>query len=154
MSDSATSTSPIPSGMKLLTSFPEFLMIGEFGFGGLVWILVASSEIPNPDLQGWLMFVLISCFIVTALLFTLYFAGVQNYSPSWTALDATYHILTAAFYLSVAVMEARDTSSWRSQFYFGTFYNLNVAASVFAFVATLLYAIHAAFSISRWKSSS
>ncbi|XP_072356685.1 myelin and lymphocyte protein-like [Scyliorhinus torazame] len=98
MSASAAPNSPIPSGLNVLMSFPEVLMIGEFVFGGLVWILVASSKIPNPDLQGWLMFVSVFCFIITTLLCTLYM--------------------------------------------------------LFAFVATLLYAIHAIFSILRWKSSS
>ncbi|XP_038654700.1 myelin and lymphocyte protein-like isoform X2 [Scyliorhinus canicula] len=126
MSAPAAPNSPIPSGLNVLLSFPEVLMIGEFVFGGLVWILVASSKIPIPDLQGWLMFVSVFCFIITTLLFILYMVGVQNSSSSWTVMDVIYHIVAAAFYLSVAVMEATHT-----KFYFvsGYIYKINIAAS-------------------------
>ncbi|XP_067875522.1 myelin and lymphocyte protein-like [Heterodontus francisci] len=148
----AASGSPIPSGWKVFTTFPEFLMIGEFVFGGLVWILVASTKIPISDLQGWLMFVSVFCFSITTLLFILYMIGVQKNSSGWTAVDVFYHFIAALFYLSIAVMEARDT-----RFNFisvGKIYKTNIAASVFAFLATLLYMVHAMLSIRRWKSSS
>ncbi|XP_078069775.1 myelin and lymphocyte protein-like [Mustelus asterias] len=151
MSAAATSTSPIPSGCKVFTSFPEVLMIGELVIGGLVWILVASSKIPSPDLQGWLMFVSVSCFIVTTLLLISYMVGVQNSSSSWTALDVIYHIAAVALYLSIAVQEARDTRLFLGD---GNIYKLNIPASVFSFLGTLLYTIHAVLSALRWKSSS
>lgn len=35
-------------------------------FGGLVWILVASSDVPVPLLQGWVMFVSVSAFFLSS----------------------------------------------------------------------------------------
>ncbi|XP_067875546.1 myelin and lymphocyte protein-like [Heterodontus francisci] len=153
MSAPAASTSPIPSGGKVCTSFPELLMLGEFVFGGLVWILVASARVSFAADQGWVMFVSVFCFVITTLLLILYLAGVQNSSSAWTAVDVFYHFIAAVFYLSVAVLEASDTrlilvnSNPKS-------YKINIAATVFAFVATLLYTIHGILSILRWKSSS
>uniref|UniRef100_UPI00398EA4B9 mal, T cell differentiation protein b n=1 Tax=Pristiophorus japonicus TaxID=55135 RepID=UPI00398EA4B9 len=153
MSSAAALTSPIPSGGKVCTSFPEILMIFEFVFGGLVWILVASTRVLFPADQGWVMFVSVFCFVITTLLLILYMAGVQKSSSAWTAVDVFYHFIAAVFYLSVAVLEASDT-----RFLFilsiAKNYKINIAATVFAFLATLVYTIHAILSILRWKSSS
>ncbi|XP_067841179.1 mal, T cell differentiation protein b isoform X2 [Heptranchias perlo] len=156
MSTPAASTSPIPSGGKVCTSFPEILMLGEFVFGGLVWILVASTRVSFPQDQGWLMFVSVFCFVITTLLLILYLAGVQNSSSAWTAVDVFYHFIAAVFYLSVAVMEASDTRLIFRLLVSADpkLFKLNIAATVFAFLATLLYTIHAILSILRWKSSS
>ncbi|XP_020392184.1 mal, T cell differentiation protein b [Rhincodon typus] len=152
MSAPTASTSPIPSGGKVCTTFPEILMLGEFVFGGLVWILVASARVAFAADQGWVMFVSVFCFVITTLLLILYMAGVQNSSSAWGAVDVFYHFIAAVFYLSIAVLEAHDTRFHLLQTQKN--FRINIAASVFAFVATLLYTIHAVLSILRWKNSS
>ncbi|XP_062928925.1 myelin and lymphocyte protein-like isoform X1 [Mobula hypostoma] len=153
MSTPADSDSPIPSGMKVCTSFPELLMIAEFVFGGLVWILVASSRVPFASDQGWLMFVSVFCFVVTTLLLIMYLVGVQKRSSALIVVDVFYHFISAMFYLSVAILETSDTR-FRTVFLENKLHNLNIAATVFAYLATLMYTIHAILSILRWKSSS
>ncbi|XP_072133723.1 myelin and lymphocyte protein-like [Mobula birostris] len=153
MSTPADSGSPIPSGMKVCTSFPELLMIAEFVFGGLVWILVASSRVPFASNQGWLMFVSVFCFVVTTLLLIMYLAGVQKRSSALIVVDVFYHFISAMFYLSVAILETSDTR-FITVLLENKIHNLNIAATVFAYVATLMYTIHAILSIVRWKSSS
>ncbi|XP_051880904.1 mal, T cell differentiation protein b [Pristis pectinata] len=153
MSAPADQISPIPSGAKVCASFPELLMLVEFVFGGLVWILVASARVSFPGDQGWVMFVSVFCFVITTLLLVLYMIGVQNSSSAWTVVDVFYHFIAAVFYLSIAVLEAGDTrfiliSGDQKN------YKINIAATVFAFAATLLYTMHAIWSIVRWKSSS
>uniref|UniRef100_I3MDR0 Mal, T cell differentiation protein n=1 Tax=Ictidomys tridecemlineatus TaxID=43179 RepID=I3MDR0_ICTTR len=92
-------------------------------FGGLVWILIASSLVPIPLIQGWVMFV-----------------------------DAAYQCVAALFYLSASVLEALATISMQDGFIY-KHYRENIAAVVFSYVATLLYVVHAVFSLIRWKSS-
>ncbi|RLW06977.1 hypothetical protein DV515_00003901 [Chloebia gouldiae] len=121
-------------------------------FGGLVWILVASSKVPNPMLQGWVMFVSVFCFVMSISLLCLYVCGTHGGGGCWVTLDVVCHETAALFYLSAAVPEAFVTyalgySSLERE------YRENIAAVVFAFVATLLYVIHKAFSLLRWKSS-
>ncbi|XP_072912054.1 myelin and lymphocyte protein-like [Hemitrygon akajei] len=156
MSTPADSGSPIPSGLKVCMSFPELLMIAEFVFGGLVWILVASSRVPFASNQGWLMFVSVFCFVVTTLLLILYLAGAQKRSSAMTVVDVFYHFFAAVFYLSVAILETSDTRFILLSFvaFEKKIHNLNIAATVFAYLATLMYTIHAIMSIVRWKSSS
>ena len=55
-----------PGPMLTLPPFP--LQV----FGGLVWILIASSLVPLPLLQGWVMFASVFCFTGTTVLVFLY----------------------------------------------------------------------------------
>ncbi|XP_064271113.1 myelin and lymphocyte protein [Passer domesticus] len=151
---SSASSSTLPSGLAVLTTFPDVLFIPEIIFGGLVWILVASSRVPDSMLQGWVMFVSVFCFVMSISLLCLYLCGAHGGSGScWVTLDVICHCTAALFYLSAAVLEAYMTYSLS---FFPTLaqqYRENIAAVVFAFVATLLYVIHKVFSLLRWKSS-
>lgn len=55
-------------------------------FGGLVWILVASSRVPMPLVQGWVMFVSVFCFVATTVLLILYLIGAHGGESSWITL--------------------------------------------------------------------
>ncbi|XP_021245952.1 myelin and lymphocyte protein [Numida meleagris] len=147
---SATSSTSLPSGLAVFTTFPDVLFIPEMIFGGLVWILIASSRVLAPNLQGWVMFVSVFCFVLTTALLFLYMCGVHGDSSSWVTLDVVCQQTAALFYLSAAVMEPIATSILRGIL---TIYQENISASVFAFIATLLYVIHVIYSLRRWKSS-
>ncbi|XP_008921037.3 myelin and lymphocyte protein [Manacus vitellinus] len=149
---SATSTSSLPSGLAVLTTFPDVLFIPEIIFGGLVWILVASSKVPIPMLQGWVMFVSVFCFVMSTTLMCLYFCGAHGGSSFWVTLDAICQGTASLFYLSAAVLEASATYVAAGSFT-AEIYRENIAAVVFAFVTTLVYVIHKVFSLLRWKSS-
>ncbi|XP_068531197.1 myelin and lymphocyte protein [Anas acuta] len=155
MMSSATSRSSLPSGLAVLTTFPDVLFIPELIFGGLVWILIAASKVLHPIVLGWVMFVSVFCFVMTATLLFLYLCGAHGGSSSWVTLDAICQVTAALFYLSAAVLEAYYTIQLRGFTFTGwwTAYQENIAAVVFAFVATLLYVIHQIYSLRRWKSS-
>ncbi|NXH91243.1 MAL protein, partial [Edolisoma coerulescens] len=128
-------------------------------FGGLVWILVASSKVLQPMLQGWVMFVSVFCFVMTISLLCLYFCGAHGGGSScWVTLvracdkrqglpclavpcRAGCCCCTPNCRLGMAVWAAKLTG-W-----------CVFPSQVFAFVATLLYVIHKVFSLLRWKSS-
>uniref|UniRef100_A0A8C8SKN2 Myelin and lymphocyte protein n=1 Tax=Pelusios castaneus TaxID=367368 RepID=A0A8C8SKN2_9SAUR len=151
MSSAAASVS-LPSGFAVLTTFPDFLFIPEFVFGGLVWILVASTKVLYAIVQGWVMFVSVFCFTLSTLLMCLYFCGAHGSKASWVTLDAFYHSVAALFYLSAAVLQAVATLTARDNADY-KIYQEDIAAVVFAFLATLMYVIHKVFSLLRWKSS-
>ncbi|NWS67990.1 MAL protein, partial [Crotophaga sulcirostris] len=121
-------------------------------FGGLVWILVASSKVPLPMLQGWVMFVSVFCFVMSTTLLCLYVCGAHGGSSSWVTLDVICQETAALFYLSAAVLEAYFTSL-SANLLLMTIYQENIAAVVFAFLATLMYVIHSVCSLLRWKAS-
>ncbi|NWQ61040.1 MAL protein, partial [Neopipo cinnamomea] len=117
-------------------------------FGGLVWILVASSRVPIPMLQGWVMFVSVFCFIMSTTLLCLYSCGAHGGSSSWVTLvsgcDRPLGLSLPARQSSPAkesAATALQITGW------------GLLAWVFAFVATLVYVIHKVCSLLRWKSS-
>ncbi|XP_070368875.1 myelin and lymphocyte protein-like [Equus asinus] len=141
--------------MTLLSSFEVFipcqdlLFIFEFVFGGLVWILIALSQVPLPLLQGWVMFVSVSCFIGTTVLLFLYMCGAN----CGDALEAAYHCTAVLFYFSASVLEAWATLSMKDGFKY-EHYLENVSATVFSCVTTIVYVVHVVFSLIRWKTPS
>lgn len=147
------STTSLPSGLAVLRTFPDVLFIPEIIFGGLVWILVASSKVPIPMLQGWVMFVSVFCFIMSTILLCLYICSVHRGSSSWVTLDAICQSTAALFYLSAAVLEAYATHIVHFVDPLVAGHRENIAAVVFAFLATLVYVIHKVCSTLRWKSS-
>ena len=60
--------------------------------GGLVWILVASSNVPLPLLQGWVMFVSVTAFFFSLLFLGLFLSGMV------TQIDANWNFLVRNFY--------------------------------------------------------
>lgn len=60
--------------------------------GGLVWILVASSNVPLPLLQGWVMFVSVTAFFFSFLFLGLFLSGMV------TQIDANWNFLVRRFY--------------------------------------------------------
>ncbi|XP_060704798.1 myelin and lymphocyte protein-like [Hemiscyllium ocellatum] len=140
----------IPGGTKLLTNMPDLFMIPELVFGALVWILVASINVADKVSQGWVIFVSLLLFVLTLLLLICYFFGYPRNSTAWCLLDACYHGVAALFYFSAAVLQANSTV--RLQGLNNKVYQIDVAATIFAFAATVLYVAHALFSFKRWKS--
>ncbi|KAM4607171.1 myelin and lymphocyte protein-like [Polymixia lowei] len=203
---STTSADYLPTGCRIFTSLPDLFFLPEFVFGGLVWILVASTRIPVENPLGWVMFVSVFCFVMTTLWFFIFLcganqssiwpalvfgglvwilvasthvepanplgwvmfvsvfcfvmtflwmvifaAGGHKNSSGWAAADFAYHGLAAFFYLSAAVdlafitFRAKTFSSFKN-------YQIDIAAVVFSYVATLLYFIHVILSSIRWKN--
>ncbi|KAL3971808.1 20S proteasome subunit beta 11 [Sarotherodon galilaeus] len=153
---STTSGDALPSGGRIFTSFPDIFFIPEFVFGGLVWILVASAKVDPANPLGWVMFVSIFCFVMTTVWFFIFLCG-GNQSSIWPALDAGYHFVAVVFFLSASVDLAYITLMIGQSYNRLPFdellkiYRLYISAVVFAFVATLLYFIHAILSAIRWK---
>ncbi|NXH74041.1 MAL protein, partial [Hydrobates tethys] len=150
---SSTSTASLPSGLAVLTTFPDVLFIPEMIFGGLVWILVASSKVPEPMLQGWVMFVSVFCFVMTTTLLCLYICGAHGGSSFWVALvsGGDKPLPSLVPLVDNCLLCRYCTPNRRLGLacvvpFFSPF-------GVFAFLATLMYVIHKVYSLLRWKSS-
>ncbi|KAM9212967.1 MAL-like protein isoform 3-T3 [Dugong dugon] len=110
-------------------------------FGFWVWILVAATQVANPLLQGWVMYVSLTSFLISLMLLLSYLFGFYKKYDSWTVLDSLYHGTTSILYMSAAVLQAHATIISESQDLHN--YYINVAASFFAFITALLYILHA-----------
>ncbi|KAK9541148.1 hypothetical protein VZT92_001215 [Zoarces viviparus] len=153
---STTSGDVLPSGGSIFTSIPDLFFIPEFVCGGLVWMLVASTDLfPSSNPMGWVMFVSVFCFVVTTVWFFIFLCG-ANQGSIWPSLDVGYHFVAVVFYLSAAVQLAYVTVQLGqvvTVLDFLKIYRLDIAAVVMSFVATLLYFLHTIFSALRWKRS-
>lgn len=145
----AQSMGTLPSGIGICTTAPDIFYLPELVFGGLVWILVASTHVLPPNPLGWVMFVSVFCFVMTFLWMIMFAAGCNKSSPGWAAADFVYHGLAVLFYLSAGVDLAYITMAFKSTDL--KIYRTYISAVVFAFAATLLYFIHAILSAIRWK---
>ena len=63
----------------------------QFCGPGLVWILVASSNVPLPLLQGWVMFVSVTAFVCSLLFLGVFLSGVV------TQINANWNFLVRDF---------------------------------------------------------
>ncbi|NWI09118.1 MALL protein, partial [Crypturellus soui] len=111
--------------------------------GAWVWILVAASSVSFPLLQGWVMYVSLTSCIFSLLLLLSYLFGVHRNSENWRVLDSLYHGATAILYMSAAVLQANATILSEAGPNAPLYYQLNCAASFFAFLTTFLYILHA-----------
>ncbi|XP_048863356.1 mal, T cell differentiation protein b [Brienomyrus brachyistius] len=163
-STTAQSAGSLPSGLGVCTSTPDVFYLPELIFGGLVWILVASSHVIPPNPLGWVMFVSVFCFIMTFLWLVIFVCGGHKNSGGWAAADFVYHFLAAFFYLSASVALAYVTCLYGTKQMtllssdfpdFDTYYKyyrIDIAAVVFSHITTLFYFIHGILSAIRWKS--
>uniref|UniRef100_A0A3P9IG36 Mal, T cell differentiation protein b n=2 Tax=Oryzias TaxID=8089 RepID=A0A3P9IG36_ORYLA len=145
----AQSMGSLPSGVEICTTAPDIFYLPELVFGGLVWILVASTHVVLPNPLGWVMFVSVFCFVMTFLWMVVFAAGGHKSSSGWAAADFIYHGLAVLFYLSAGVVLAFITIVMKTVDF--RTYQILISAVVFAFATTLLYFIHAILSAIRWK---
>ncbi|KAI1894205.1 hypothetical protein AGOR_G00113430 [Albula goreensis] len=161
----------LPVGLDILRTYSGALVCLEILFGGLVWILVASSNVPVPLLQGWVMFVSVSMFTFSTAYLLVFLLGLADrINTDWNFLDLFYHFLALLFYFSAFVLEAATTAANGNSFHFvngsvctkartgnivtimdARQYSINVAATIFAFVVTLCYACSMFMGFRRWR---
>lgn len=58
-------------------------------FGCWVWILVASTQVANPLLQGWVMYVSLTSFLISLMFLLSYLFGFYKRYESWRVLVRT-----------------------------------------------------------------
>ncbi|XP_071661703.1 MAL-like protein isoform X2 [Patagioenas fasciata] len=106
----AASTQPaLPSGTVVFKTVPYAFILPEIVCGTWVWILVAATSVAAPLLQGWVMYVSVSSWLISLLLLLSYLIGFHKNSENWKVLDSLYHGATAILYMSAAVLQANAT---------------------------------------------
>ncbi|KAF7654369.1 hypothetical protein LDENG_00070410 [Lucifuga dentata] len=171
-----TPTISLPLGLEVLRTYSGALVCLEILFGGLVWILVASSNVPVPLLQGWVMFVSVTTFFLSSAYLTLLITGLADrINTDWNFLDLVYHFIALIFYFGAFVLEAATTaangganikimSNSTQHVMCITYpqgniftvlserqYSINVAATIFSFMVTLLYGCSMLMGVKRWR---
>ncbi|TDH11899.1 hypothetical protein EPR50_G00067220 [Perca flavescens] len=160
-------TISLPLGLEVLRTYSGALVCVEIVFSGLVWILVAASNVPVPLLQGWVMFVSLTTFLISSAYLVLLITGLADrINTDWNFLDVIYHFLALLFYFAAFMLEAAAVTANAGKFIIplpnstesiiftvlnNQQYSTNVAATVFAFLVTLCYGCSMVLGFKRWR---
>ncbi|XP_032817837.1 protein MAL2-like [Petromyzon marinus] len=140
----------LPLGSLLFRRLDGLLIVGELVCGALVWFLEAGTNLPIATYQGWVMFVAVTFFILTFIQFVIYLSHVPERNiDAWKMADILYNSVAFGMYLSASVLLANLLATYSLSG--NSFYGLNVAAVIFAFLTTLFYGMSVVFGIRRGK---
>ncbi|KAA0702938.1 Protein MAL2 [Triplophysa tibetana] len=160
-------TVSLPLGVGILRTYSGALICLEIVFGALVWILIASTNVSVPLLQGWPMFVSLTMFICSSTYLALFILGLaERINTDWNFVDMFYHFIALLCYFGAFLLEATVSSAGayingtacirRPRGNIITFldyreYNINVAAAIFAFIVTICYGCSMFMGFKRWR---
>lgn len=141
--------SQVNSGMdtSFIRSIPAILMVAEIVFGLLHWALIASTLYTVVPAYGWVMFVAVTSWLFTLILFLMILFGVQRKLSSvpWTLVMMVYYGVVTVLYLTAFITNAA------SVFHYSIYYGHFAAAAFFAAVVTIAYGGSAFFAYLDWK---
>ncbi|XP_053323602.1 protein MAL2 [Spea bombifrons] len=155
-----SATLTLPTGAEVLRTYSGAFICLEIIFGGLVWILVAASNVPVPVVQGWVMFVSVTAFFCSILYLCVFICGLVNrIHTNWNFMDVAYHFLAFLFYFGAFVLEAAVTTLANLMKNENSTVirldnrrlGLNVAATIFAFATTVCYGCSMVLGFRRWR---
>uniref|UniRef100_G1P963 MARVEL domain-containing protein n=1 Tax=Myotis lucifugus TaxID=59463 RepID=G1P963_MYOLU len=116
-------------------------------FGFWVWVLVAATHVANPLLQGWVLYVSLTSFLISLMFLLSYLLGFYKRYESWSVLiGQPVHGTTGILYMRPSLYHLTWETS-KAGLQLGLSHRgITVARKFFAFITTLLYVLHA-FSI-------
>ncbi|XP_054881802.1 plasmolipin [Poeciliopsis prolifica] len=135
--------------MSFLRSVPAALMAAETVIGLLHWALIAGAPYWLHHAYGWVMFVAVSLWILTTLLFlVLLFSVPQRLSAvPWTMTVMMYNGVAALLYLTAFLTNAATVRRFNA-----SFHGHIGAAAFFGAVLTLLYGAGTFLSYLDWRA--
>ncbi|XP_068459903.1 plasmolipin [Clinocottus analis] len=136
--------------MSFIRSIPAVLMMAEIVLGLLQWALIASAPYTLLPVYGFVMFVAVTLWILTTILFFMILFGAQQkltFVP-WPLAVMAYHGIATFLYLTAFLANAASVYPF---YLYPYFYGVMAAAAFFGAVVTVAYAASAFFSYLDWK---
>ncbi|KAM4027577.1 CKLF-like MARVEL transmembrane domain-containing protein 8 isoform 1-T3 [Anomaloglossus baeobatrachus] len=150
-SEAFSSSTSLSYDRSFFWSPPGVLLLAEIVFGLLVWALIAGSEYFHFPAFGWVMFVAVFYWVLTAFLFIIYATGAHNriHKIPWTIISLCFNGSACVLYLIAAIV---DATSITKELHRHHNYNSWTASAFFAFVVTMCYGISTYFSFQSWRT--
>ncbi|XP_075045377.1 plasmolipin [Mixophyes fleayi] len=154
-----TSTPPESSGrmfsgldVNFIRSIPGILMMVEMVLGLLVWVLVADSHYGSAPAYGWVMFVAVTCWLLTVILFVLILLQMQRKISvvPWPIVVFGYHAAATLLYITAFITCAASVRVGNPGV---NEHNKRAAASFFAGLVMVAYGGSAFFSFKEWRGA-
>lgn len=136
--------------LPFIRSIPAILMMVEIVSGLLQWTLIAAVYIWALPAYGWVMFVAVTLWLLTTLLFCLILFGAQRklVSVPWPLTVMLYNAVAAVLCLTAFLANAASIHAYGA---FGYIHGRFGAAAFFGAVSTVAYGASAYFSYLDWK---
>ncbi|XP_059192106.1 plasmolipin [Centropristis striata] len=133
---------------SFIRSVPAILMLAEIILGLLHWALIASTPYHWIPAYNWVMFVAVTLWIFTIVLFCLFLFGQQRLIV-WNRplVVMVYYGVASVLYLSAFLANAASVHPYYSSIYYGHF----AAAAFFSAVVTIVYGASTFFSYLEWR---
>ncbi|KAM8860611.1 plasmolipin isoform 1-T1 [Synchiropus picturatus] len=127
-----------------LKSIPAIITLAEILLGLIHWALIVSTPALYAAPYGWVLFVAITLWILTIVVFFVILFGVYRSLPSvpWSLVIMVYFAVATVLYLTAFVTNA----------VYATGISELGAAAFFAVVVTLLYGASTFFAYVDWKN--
>ncbi|XP_047453062.1 plasmolipin [Mugil cephalus] len=134
--------------MMFIRSVSAILMLVEIVLGLLHWALIAATIPLVPKAYGWVMFVAVTLWVLTTILFFIILFGVQRLLPPlpWPLIVMVYNGIATVLYFTAFVTNAATVES-----FFQIVYNHLAAAAFFGSLVTVAYGVSAFFSFKDWR---
>ncbi|XP_017274383.1 plasmolipin [Kryptolebias marmoratus] len=136
--------------MSFIRSVPAVLMLAEIVLGLLHWTLIAASPHTISAAYGWVLFVAVTLWIITTILFfTILFSVQQRLAfVPWPLAVMMYNGVATVLYLTAFLANAATVKVFSWTHFFGHI----GAAAFFGATATLAYGGSAFFSYMDWRN--
>ncbi|XP_029009700.1 plasmolipin isoform X2 [Betta splendens] len=136
--------------MSFIQSLPAVLMMIEIGLGLIHWALIASAYYTLVPAYGWVMFVAVTLWILTTILFLMILCDTLRHLPAvpWPLTVMVYQAVAAVLYLTAFLTNAATVNHF---WVFHFSYNHMAAAAFFGAAVTIAYGASAYFSYMDWR---
>ncbi|KAI8506878.1 hypothetical protein Bbelb_153170 [Branchiostoma belcheri] len=151
--------SMISFNIEYIKSIPGILKICELFFGLITWACVATYpyQLYAGGLgagQHWVMFVAVTTWLITLILFILFVLSVPSNVPvlsglPWPFIEMAYNGGASVLYFLAACVQAGTTAT---RYAGSNVYTTYAAAAAFAFFTTVAYVADAFFAFQAWRS--
>ncbi|XP_045894004.1 plasmolipin [Micropterus dolomieu] len=135
--------------LSFIRSITAILMIAEIVLGLLQWALITSAPYTLLPAYGWVMFVAVTLWILTTILFFMILFGAQRKLAAvpWPLTVMAYNGGATVLYLTAFLANAASVRP----FYHNYFYGHMAAAAFFGALVTVAYGASAFFSYLDWR---
>ncbi|XP_036440906.1 plasmolipin [Colossoma macropomum] len=139
----------ISTDLNFIKTIPGILLFAEIVLGLLVWALISSAAYQAVPAYGWVMFVSVTLWILSIVLFIILFLNLKQklVSVPWPLVLMVFYAVATVLYLTAFVANAASVSVYVICYH----YNRMAAAAFFGIVVTLTYAASAFFAYLDWR---
>ncbi|XP_017546974.1 plasmolipin [Pygocentrus nattereri] len=135
--------------LNFIKTIPGILLLAEIVLGLLVWALIASAAYQLVPAYGWVMFVSVTLWILSIVLFITLFLNIRQklVSVPWPLALMVFYAVATVLYFTAFVTNAASVS----YYIYGYHYDHMAAAAFFGIVVTLTYAASTFFAYLDWR---